>query len=76
KNARVHVPGTHCAWEAGKQYTYVFRITKDATGTTGDPGDINPGDPNPGEKALHPIVFDGIKVSDWEDATYIDKDIN
>ena len=76
KNARVHVPGTNCKWKAGKQYTYVFRITKDATGTTGDPGDINPGDPNPGEKALHPIVFDGIKVSDWEDATYIDKDIN
>ena len=76
KNARVHVPGTNCKWEAGKQYTYVFRITKDATGTTGDPGDINPGDPNPGTKALHPIIFDGITVEDWADATIIDKDIN
>ena len=76
KNARVYVPGTNCEWEAGKQYTYVFRITKDATGTTGDPGDINPGDPNPGTKALHPIIFDGITVEDWADATIIDKDIN
>lgn len=76
KNARVHVPGTHCAWEAGKQYTYVFKITKDATGTTGNPGDIIPGDPNPGTKALHPIIFDGITVEDWATATESDHDHN
>lgn len=76
KNARVYVPGTHCAWKAGKQYTYVFKITKDATGTTGDPGTINPGDPNPGTKALHPIIFDGITIEDWATATEYDHDIN
>lgn len=74
KNARVYVPGTHCAWEAGKQYTYVFKITKDATGTTGNPGDIIPGDPNPGTKALHPIIFDGITVEDWVPVTPIESD--
>ena len=41
---------------------YIFKITKDATGTTGDPGTIIPGDPNPGTKALHPIIFDGITI--------------
>ena len=77
KNARVHVPGTKCAWEAGKQYTYVFRITKDATGTTGDPSTIVPGDPNPGTKALYPIIFDGITIEDWvKPATEYDHNIN
>ena len=47
-----------------------------ATGTTGNPGTIVPGDPNPGTNALHPIIFDGITVEDWADATIIDKDIN
>lgn len=76
KNARVYVPGTNCAWEAGKQYTYVFKITKDVTGTTGDPGTIIPGDPNPGTKALYPIIFDGITIEDWATATEYDHNIN
>ena len=79
KNARVYVPGTNCEWEAGKQYTYVFKITKDATGTTDNPnpGDINPGDPNPGTKALYPIIFDGITIEDWvKPATESDHPIN
>lgn len=67
KNARVHVPTANCVWEAGKRYIYVFKITKDATGTTGDPGTIIPGDPRPGKPALYPIVFDNIQVEDWVD---------
>ena len=74
QNAAVHVEGTNCVWKPGYQYTYVFRITKDATGTTGDPGTIVV-DPSVPEKALYPIVFDGITVSDWEYID-IDKDIN
>lgn len=70
KNARVHVSAANCAWKAGKRYIYVFKITKAATGTTGDPGTIIPGDPNvPSENALYPIVFDNIQVEDWTDVT-------
>ena len=65
-NAGVYVPDTNCKWEAGKNYTYVFKITKNTNGTT-DSGENNPTvNPNPGSKALFPIVFDGITVTDWE----------
>ena len=77
KDARVFVAGKNCKWEAGKQYTYVFRITKNATGTTDNPRVINPGDPNPGTQALYPIIFDGITVEDWvTPPTESDHDIN
>ena len=68
QDARVHVKAENCNWEAGKRYIYVFKITKDATGTTGNPGTIIPGDPRPGKPALYPIVFDNIQVEDWTDA--------
>lgn len=67
QNATVYVPSTNCNWEAGKRYIYIFKITKNATGETGDPGTIVPGDPTPGTQALYPIVFDGIQVDDWVD---------
>lgn len=64
-NAGVFVKATHCKWKAGKNYTYVFKITKNTNGTT-DSGENNPTvNPNPGSKALFPIVFDGITVTDW-----------
>ena len=64
-NAGVFVPATHCKWDAGKNYTYVFKITKNTNGTT-DSEQNNPTvDPDPGSKALFPIVFDGITVTDW-----------
>ena len=75
QNAAVHVEAANCVWAPGYQYTYVFRITKDATGTTDNPGTIIV-DPSVPEKALYPIVFDGITVEDWANATDIDKDIN
>lgn len=66
-NAGVHVDAVNCKWEAGKRYTYVFKITKNATGSTGtDNPTVNP---NPGTGALFPIVFDGITVEDWVDVT-------
>ena len=76
QDARVHVKAENCNWEAGKRYIYVFKITKDATGTTGNPEPIIPGDPSTGTQALHPIVFDGITVEDWAPATESDHDIN
>ncbi len=77
-DARVWVPNDKCQWEAGKQYEYIFKITDQANGTT-DPDEadpyaptepwIDPDDPRiPNDPALIPIVFDGVKVTDYEDA--------
>lgn len=64
-DAGVHVDAANCVWEAGKSYTYIFKITKNTNGTT-DSGENDPKvDPNPGDKALFPIVFDGITINDW-----------
>lgn len=66
-NAGVHVGAANCVWKAGKSYTYVFKITKNATGDTGT--NTPTVDPNPGTQALYPIVFDNIQVEDWTDVT-------
>ena len=73
-NAGVFVDAPNCVWEAGKNYTYVFKITKNTNGTT-DPTTPPTVDPNPGTKALYPIVFDGITVDDWTDNN-VDHDYN
>ena len=64
-NTGVHVDKQYCKWEAGKSYTYVFKITKKATGNTGTNQPTV--DPNPGTDALYPIVFDGITIDEWQD---------
>lgn len=75
QDARVYVPNTACKWEANKAYTYIFKITKDATGTTGATTP-EPGNPEINNKALHPIVFDDVTVEGWTDATDSEHDIN
>ena len=75
QDARVYVPHTACKWEANKAYTYIFKITKDATGTTGATTP-KPGDPEINDKALHPIVFDDVTVEGWTDAADSEHDIN
>lgn len=79
-DARVHVDAQYCCWEAGKAYTYIFKITDQSNGTT-DPGKIDPateGDTNepwidpedprvPDEPALKPIVFDGVLVTNYDE---------
>ena len=77
-DARVWVPAEKCQWEAGKAYTYIFKITDKTNGTTDpnkvDPADngepyIDPDDPRvPDDPALTPIVFDGVEVADYEEA--------
>ena len=81
-NATVFVPAvdtssnTIARWESNKRYIYTFKITRDATGTTDPDEDIDPTDPTPGdEKSLHPIVFDGCAVEDWDEKK-TDHDIN
>lgn len=76
KDATVFVPAEYCHWDANYAYTYIFRITKDATGSTGNPS-INPDSPNAGtDNALKPIVFDNCVVEEWENATGIGNDHN
>ena len=77
-DARVYVPADKCKWEAGKAYTYIFKITKNTNGTT-DPHMVDPAtnsesyvdeeDPRvPETPALVPIVFDGVEITDYEAA--------
>lgn len=86
-DARVWVAPEYCHWQAGKQYTYVFKITQYTNGTT-DPyvtshkmfndDDVNdpyvdPDDPRvPSDMALIPIIFDNVFVSDYEKDPGID----
>lgn len=76
-DARVFVPasvisgGTTtyiAAWQPNTIYTYTFKITTDATGTTNPDGDdIDPTDPTiPTTKALYPIVFDGATIEEYK----------
>ena len=75
-DAGVHVAAANCVWEAGKSYTYIFKITKNTNGTT-DSGENDPKvDPNPGDKALFPIVFDGITINDWTPDVEYEYNIN
>lgn len=72
-NATVFVPAEYCQWQANYSYTYVFKITKDSTGSTETPGtgDINPADPTPSSTgALFPIVFNSCTVEDWTETSY------
>ena len=86
-DARVWVAPEYCHWQAGKQYTYVFKITQYTNGTTdpyvtsdkmfndGDTTDpyVDPDDPRvPSDMALIPIIFDNVFVSDYEKDPGID----
>ena len=68
KDATVFVPAEYCHWDANYAYTYIFKITKDATGSTGNP-EINPDSLDAGtDNALKPIVFDNCVVEEWTTA--------
>ena len=66
RNATVHVPYTACTWTSNNSYTYIFKITKNSTGTTESNPTIDPFDPNPSrDKALYPIIFDRCTIENW-----------
>ena len=68
QDATVHVPAVNAKWESNHHYTYIFKITKNSNGTTGDldPDDIKPNSPTVDtDNALYPIVFDNCTVEDW-----------
>ena len=75
RNATVHVKYDYCKWQPNYVYTYIFRITKSSTGSTGSP-DIDPSDPSVGNQALYPIIFDDCTVEDWQNATDTETPIN
>lgn len=70
KDATVHVPSDYCEWRENKAYTYIFKITTNSNGSTGDvtPDPTNPAVPT--ETALYPIVFDNCTVEDWVEEDY------
>lgn len=74
-DARVWIPADKCQWQAGKCYTYIFKITANSNGTSDpkkpDPARdteywVDPNDPRvPEDPDLQPIVFDGVVVEDY-----------
>ena len=87
-DARVFIPAEKCAWTFGKRYLYRFTITTGSTGVT-DPNTpiydngstaspyVDPRDPRvPANKALQPIVFDGVTVNDYSSETIHYDNIN
>lgn len=76
QDARVYVPHTVCKWEANKAYTYIFKITKNTSGTTVSDPDIKPYDPTVPGNALFPIVFDNCVVENWTNAADSEHPIN
>lgn len=68
RNATVHVPYSACNWTSNNSYTYIFKITKNSTGTTESNPTIDPSDPNPStDKALYPIIFDECTIENWKE---------
>ncbi|MDO5446430.1 MAG: hypothetical protein Q4F34_01450 [Prevotellaceae bacterium] len=74
-DARAYVPASCCKWEAGKAYTYIFKITSASSGiqvsTTGDPATpaepwIDKRDPRVPGGQMKPIVFDALQVSNYD----------
>ena len=76
-DARVWIPAEDCQWEAGKCYTYIFKIPVNSNGKTGvndaesqtisDYPYIDPDDPRVTSETGKPIVFDGVTITDYED---------
>lgn len=62
KNARVVIPAEYLKWKPNFAYTYIFKISNNTNGTTGD-DPTDPDNPASGdEEGLHPITFDAIAV--------------
>ncbi|MCC8113324.1 MAG: fimbrillin family protein [Bacteroidales bacterium] len=72
RNARVYIEPTYTKWEENTVYTYIFKITKNTSGTTVPPEEPedpdNPQDPDPDKPALYPIVFDQLMIADLNTA--------
>lgn len=63
KGATAAIPAAFSKWDVNTRYTYLFKISQNTNGTTGDP--TNPDDP----AGLYPITFDAV-VTDMTDKTH------
>lgn len=63
KGATAAIPAAFSKWDVNTRYTYLFKISQNTNGTTGDP--TNPDDP----AGLHPITFDAV-VTDMTNKTH------
>jgi hypothetical protein len=68
KGATVTVPAASMKWLPNYAYTYLFKVTKDMNGTTGEEGT----DP----AKLYPITFDAIVVDEAVVAPTVETDVN
>lgn len=62
KGATAAIPAAYSKWETNTRYTYLFKISENTNGTTGDP--TKPEDP----AGLYPITFDAV-VNDVNEGT-------
>lgn len=60
KGATAAIPAAFSKWKANTRYTYLFKISQNTNGTTGDPND---------PAGLYPITFDAF-VTDMTDKTH------
>lgn len=63
KGATAAIPAAFSKWDVNTRYTYLFKISDNTNGTTG-----NPDGPNPDPAGLFPITFDAV-VQDVEQGT-------
>lgn len=63
KGATATIPKEYVAWKANTAYTYIFKISDNTNGTTGDPSQNDPA-------GLYPITFDAAVV-DMDERTYL-----
>lgn len=76
-NATVYVPAANVQWAPNTHYTYIFKITKNSSGTTDKSDTPNYVDPAPDPTpSLYPIVFDNCTVEDWIEKDPTDHIIN
>ena len=74
-HASAKVPANFCQWKPNFAYTYIFKISDNTNGATGDPGDgDNPFDPDdptdlPDDElcGLWPITFDAVVITNETD---------
>ena len=61
KNARVTVPTQYVQWKSNYAYTYLFKISNNTNGTTGNnPSDLDNPQPSDDAEGLYPITFDAV----------------
>ena len=71
KSASAQVPLIYAQWKPGYAYTYLFKITDNTNGRTGnyDPTLPDDDDYNSDPVGLYPITFDAVVVNSEEDNT-------